>query len=369
MSEGIIAVKNTAPKYLKGAADQTIRGRFWLSYLQKEGRIMLGERSGTVQYWNVKARQPEVRANGDAGQQTFAEFDAYEQLNVNVRGYVATDRLTLKKELMNRDPLAIVDLYGTKIDDLLKSLRDSFGAELYVDGYATGNENRLIGINSFTGYDSNNTVAADIVAKPSDTYGGKSTALGNLGGSWSSDRATSPNANVAKDWPYGNGSSEYDYITPKLINWSSTGWGTNATDFKTNGPLVMRRAKTWCKSTGGNDMAPMCFLLGPDLYDDFLDGLSDRFRQLVEHKSGSDLGFADVINFEGAAVKHEFDCDATEGYGINVQEMSLFSIHDDFFYSYGPEWDTQSLSYLYLVGFFGNLRFNPKHFAKLDNYA
>ncbi len=367
MSEGIIAVKNTAPKYLKGAADQTIRKRFWLSYLRQQGRIKLGD-GGVSCTWNVKARQPEIRQNGDAGQQTFSEHDAYEQLTVDVRGYVGTDRLTLKKKMMNKDPLAIVDLYGTKMDDLVKSLRDNFGGELYVDGNASGNSNRLLGIESFMG-DDGNTVAGDIVANPSDTYAGKSTALGNLGGTWTSALSTSPNATLATDWPYGTGSSEYDYIAPKLINYSSTGWPSAATTWRDNCSVVMRRARTWCKTLGGDDMAPMCHLLSSELYDEFEDYQETKFRNTIPHKSASDLGFPDVLSFNGAMVKQEYDCPAGTGYGVNVGEMLLFSIHDDFFYTEGPEWDTTSLSDLFLVGFFGNLRFNPKHFAKYAAYA
>ena len=187
MAEHTIVVTNTAKKYLKGAADQTIRNRLWLSYLREQGRIKLGA-NGHDLNWNVKARQTTVRADG--------EHDAFEQLTIDVRGYFAGDRLTDKKKVMNRGDLAIVDLYGTKMDDLMKSLRDKFHAELYIDGNATGNEDRLLGIESFCG-DDGATVAADIIANPSDTYAGKSTALANLGGNWSTGIGTSPNATAA----------------------------------------------------------------------------------------------------------------------------------------------------------------------------
>lgn len=368
MSEGIIAVKNTATKFLKGAVDATIRGRFWLSYMREHGRIKIGDSGGVSTTWNVMARQPEVRQNGDAGQQVFAEHDAYEQATIDVRGYVATDRLTLKKKLMNAAPLQIVDLYGTKLENLIKSVTDQFGAELYVDGNATGNSNRLLGLQSFTG--NTTTVAADIVADPSDTYAGLSTALGNLGGSWSTNLSTSPNANEATDWPEGSGSTEYDYFSPKLINYSSTGWGTGGTTWRDNCSLVLRRSRLWTQSTSGFDSAPMLHLLSPSLYAGFEDYMEAKFRVVVPHKASQDLGFEDGLNFSGAIVKQDYDCPADKGFGVNVNEMLLFSIHDDMFYSYGPEWDTKSLSYLYLVGFFGNLRFSsPKYFALYDNFA
>lgn len=369
MSEGIIAVKNTAAKYLKGAADQTIRGYFWLSYLQSQGRIVIGDTGGVSTNWNVMARQPDVRQSGDDAQLVFAEHDAYEQLTIDVRGYHATDRLTEKKKLMNNGPLQIIDLYGTKIENLVKAVTDQFGNELYIDGNASGNENRLCGIESFMG--SSTTVAADLVAKPSDTYAGKSTVLGTLGGSWSTNLTTSPNANVATDWPEGQGSSEYDYLTPKLINYSSSSWGTGGTTWADNCTKVMRRARLWVHHTTGAEKSPMLHLLAPNLYGDFLDSVENKFRFTTTHPVGGDLGFADAINFEGAIVKQDYGCPAGVGYGINANEMLLFNIHDDgsFFKSVGPEYDVKTNSYLYMIYFYGNMRFNPKAFAKYDDYA
>lgn len=361
MSEGLIAVQNTAPQYLKGAADNTIRNRLWLSLLRQAGRIKLGRGSFECT-WNVKFSQPEVRQNGDAGQQTFAEHDAFRQLTLDWRGYVATDRLTLKKKLMNDDDTAIVNLYDTKMEDLVTGLENEFGGQLYVDGNAANNENAIHGIKSFLGYTACTT--ADIIAQPNDTYAGRSTVLGTLGGSWSSDLGTSPNAGLANDWPYGSGGSEYDYLAPKLINYNSTGFPAATAGWSANCTAVLRRARTWCASTGGSDMVPYCHMLGADLYDEFEDHMESKQRLMLPHKGAQDLGFDDVLNFNGAMIKHEFDCPASEGFGVNFGEMILESIHDEFFYSYGPDWDLPSLSYLFLVGFFGNMKCNPKHFAR-----
>lgn len=366
-TEGVIVIKNTAPKYLKGAADQTIRSRFWLSYFQSRGRIKLGDGSYS-QTWNVRARQPEVRQNGDAGQQVFNEHDAYEQLSLDVRGYVATDRMTLKKKLMNKDPFAIVDIYGTKMDNLIGALRDGFSSELYVDGNLSGNSNRIHGIESATAAGGTVT-AADIIAVPGDTYGGKSTALQAIGGRWSANLTTKPNATLATDWPYGSGSSDYDYISPKLINWSSTGWNSGSTAWGANSTFVLRRAKTWSRTLGGDDAAPMVHLLAPNLFDEFMDAQESKQRLIIPHKAAQDLGFDSVMNFEGAMLKSEFDCPANTGYGINIEEMLLYSIHDQFFFSYGPEFTMESLSDLFLVGFFGNMQMNPKHICKYYPYA
>lgn len=370
MSEGLIAVKNTAKKYLKGAADFTIRKRFLWAYMQKHGRIKTGG-SGADCNWNVEAREPEVRQNGDAGQQVFAEHDAYEQLVIDIRGYVATDRLTLKKKLMNDEPLAIVNLYDTKLPKLTKSMRNNLGGELYIDGNAAGNENRLHGLKSFMGRGA--CASTDIVAEPDDTYAGKSTKLKALGGSWSTQLGSGkfPNATIATDWPYGQGTSEYDYIAPKMLNLTSTRWPSGSAVVRDNLPFALRRARTWCSrlTQQDEDDAPFLHLLSSELYDDFEDYMEAKFRVIVPHKGAQDLGFDNVLNFNGSMVKHEFDTPAGEGYGINVNEMSLFTIHDDLFYSFGPDWDMESLSYLFLCGLFGNERYNPRAFSQYGSYA
>lgn len=366
MSEATIVVKNTAKKYIKGSADHTIRKRLLLAALRKEGRIKTGG-SGYDCNWNVRARQHEVRQSGDASQNIFIELDANEQLTVDIRGYKATDVMSFEKKQMNKEPLAIVDLYATKMPELMKDLRDQFGSELYVDGYATGNGKRICGIESFMG-DDGNTIAADIVAKPSDTYAGKATAPGTLGGTWSSVRAVKPNATLATDWPYGNGSSEYDYIAPKLCNYSSTSWQSGDTSWRSNGPEVLRRAKTWCQTLSGGT-TPMLHMLSASLYDEFLDYMEAKYRAITPHKYAEDLGFMDGINYSGSSVQFEFNVPSDVGYGLNIEELSMFTLTDDLFYSEGPHWDMKTQSYLFLVGFLGNMRANPKAFAKYKAYA
>jgi hypothetical protein len=194
--------------------------------------------------------------------------------------------------------------------------------------------------------------------------------LGTLGGSWSTNLSTKPNANVATDWPEGQGSSEYDYLSPKLINYSSSSWGTGGTTWADNATKVMRRSRLWCHHTSGMENAPMLHLLSPGLYGDFLDAQESKSR-FSTHPVGGDLGFSDAINFEGAIVKQDYGCPAGVGYGVNANEMLLFNIHDDgsFFTSKGPEWDIKTNSHLFYVGFWGNMRFNPKAFAKYAAYA
>jgi hypothetical protein len=366
-NEHVAVVKATAPKYFKEASDLTFRRRLWLAMLEKYGQIEYNASSFAC-VWDVEYSQPEVRQYGDQGDQEFNEHDALLQLTCDVRGYTTTDRLTKKKQLMNQGATQIYDLYKKKSENLLKAIRDKFCGELYIDGNLAANANRLLGIESFMG-DDGATVAADIVANPSDTYAGQSTALGANGGNWTTDLTTYPNATAATDWPWGNGDTEYDCLSPLLVNYSSTSWNTSSTDWIDNCEEVLRFAGIACASKNGDDNIPMLHMLDAKLYGDFLNFHAARNRIVLPHKESQDLGFSKTMNFEGAAVHFEFDCPANVGYGITPNNIELFSMENQLFIPDGPEWSIERKGWLYEVGFFGNMRFQPKFFARYAAYA
>ena len=172
--EGI--VKATAPKYLMGAQDLTIRGRLLLSLMRKYDRLRFNE-SGTLVYWDVQMAEQPVESYGDAGLINFEPHDLLSQLTLDWRGYYASDKLTEKQKEMNKGDVAIVNYYDRKIPTLVQSITNKFGNEMLLDGNLAANANRLHGIESFLG--SGTVVVGDLIAKPSDTYAGKATDLGD----------------------------------------------------------------------------------------------------------------------------------------------------------------------------------------------
>ena len=65
----------------------------------------------------------------------------------------------------------------------------------------------------------------------------------------------------------------------------------------------------------------------------------------------------------------DFDVASNTAYGLNVDQMELASLDNVLFASRGPEYDIKTDSWLFMVGFFGNGRYNPKYFAKISNFA
>lgn len=370
--EGILAVKATAPKYLKDASDQTIRNRVLLSFLDSRGKLKFNVDGHTECNWLVQVRDPAIRQYGDSARQTFSEHDAYESLQIDVRGYIGTDKLSHRTSLLNQGKMAIVNHYDTKLGILMRSAKRRIASDIYADGYATGNEQALIGLGSFMKPDAA-VDGDDLVAVPASTaqYGGKSVQLGTFGGTWSSDLAVAdrPSSVISNDWPYGSGSSEYDALTPKMINAGSTRWPSGAAGWKSNCTVIMRRARQWARTLGGDGSEPMLHLLCQEFYSEYQDYQEAKERVVLPHKEASDYGFSQTINFEGAAVVDDYDVPTQKGYGVNIDELMMFTLHDNLFESEGPVWDTVEQAYLFVVRMAGNLRFNPKHHCEYGIYG
>jgi hypothetical protein len=81
------------------------------------------------------------------------------------------------------------------------------------------------------------------------------------------------------------------------------------------------------------------------------------------------MGFADAINQEGVALAYDFEVPSGTCYAFNVQNMELASLDKVLFGYKGPDFSIRDRAYLFYVGFWGNARYRPKHFAKLSAYA
>jgi hypothetical protein len=73
-NEWIGVIHTTAPKYLSGAADNTIRKRLILSLLKQKGRIRFNENSYQCN-WDVEFKEQPVEAYGDGGTLNFSRHD------------------------------------------------------------------------------------------------------------------------------------------------------------------------------------------------------------------------------------------------------------------------------------------------------
>jgi hypothetical protein len=245
---------------------------------------------------------------------------------------------------------------------------DDLNGELFKDGSSAGRENCIHGLETFL--TAGTTVVGDIAGKPDDSYGGYDTDVAGQGGSWSANLSTKPNASIATDWPYGQGDSEYDFNSPKLVNWSSNAFGTSAVTWSANCWRALMTLNGWLSLTGGPDGVPDLCPVASNLWQGFIEYLEVKQRELVPHKEATDLGFGNTLNMNGMGIYPEFDCPADTFYQLNCSKITISCMTPELLWAKGPTEDIRSGgAKLMLVGFFGNAKYQPKFVGKGKNYA
>jgi len=369
MAEWSEVVNTTTAKYLKGAADTTIRNRVIFAMLNRRKRILYNE-SGTSLTWQVKFGMPDVQTY-EGGAIDFQPTDKHRQCSLTWKGYTVPDMMHEKERLMNRGPQALIDRYAKIFPDMETALTDQFGLEFYVNG--TSSTSRFDGIESlFGGTTFGTTAATDKLAQPSVSYGGLSTVPGAIAGAWSANltpTTTMPNAALGTDWPSGQGDPEYGFHSPKLVNWSASTWGTGLTTWLGNCERVLRQTTMWTRNGQGKSGATDLYLMSPTMYVDYLNKQSAKQSIIVPAKELLELGFNGVQQ-EGVELTDDWGCPENTAYGINFDRMWLHMMYDNLFVNKGPEFEMRSQSWLFLLATYGNFRFeSPIFFSKIYNYA
>lgn len=363
------AVNTLTSRYMKGAERETMRKRLFWALLNKRGLIEKGV-GGVDLTWQVRYLQPPVTPYRDAGTVDYQRINEYLRCTLPWRSYVSTQSMTKGEVAMHKGPSNIVDKWKELLPNLKEGVQDKISTELYVDGNATGNTNRFHGLESCLA--AGGTVqATDRIAVPNDNYAGHYTTLGQISGTWSADLPNTagiqPNYTQNCDWPEGNGSTDYDYFAPKLVNYKSTKW-TGQTDFYSNSERAVRQAIAWTRVNNSDECADLV-LLANSLFVDFKNYQSSKMRTIVPAKEANDLGFPNALMFDGAIIDTEFGVPAGVGYGITLNQIDVQSVYPDIFSVDGPTWDPTHLAWLLSVTVMGNLRLRPKGLFKLAAYA
>lgn len=358
MAEFAEVLKINAPKYLKSAFDATLRKRILWAMAKKKGRIKTGYSSHSL-YWQAEVEEVPVQTYGDFGVLDYESHDTHRQYNIAWKGYSATSAITLKQREMNQgDTRLIAEEVAHGIPKLTRSVMNKLSEEFYQDG--TSDPNRFNGIPSFMG--KGTTVVGDKIIQPSDTYAGHSTAVG-VDGTWSSNLGTSPNAAIATDWPDGTGDPEYSWNSPQMWNTVSTAWtGTNT--FAANCERVFREALSYNHVLSGSMGSPdnQFIVMTAAMFNTFRNAIADDRRIMVQHKASQDLGFGEVLNYDGAGMYFDYGVPADTFYGFNWEGLEVAILGKDVLKIITGYQDPRRLADLYAVAVLGNFKFMPKCF-------
>lgn len=314
--------------------------------------------------WKVQYKRSPLIGYADTDTLTFSRRDRWKTAQLDWRGYAITDSMTKQERLKNRSVEAIVKLYDGLARNLMDDIEDQFCDEFYIDGYASGNNKRVHGIESF--FSSVNAQSGNFVGLPQTTYANLSTILGNYGGLWNSSSSTGT-------WPIGTGDAHFDFWTPLAVDYTNTAWAASTKTWANTALEAIRFGVIHARKNKSKRGMLDFIMLNDELLRLFLQIQDVKERIMVDRGEKSSglvaLGFKDVINFEGTDITTEYGTPANVGYGWNAEQMELRSMQGQLFVPEGPDYDVASKSWRFSIDFFGNLVFNPRYFLKFKNYS
>jgi hypothetical protein len=366
VSGHINSVRDLAPRYWKGISDLTVRNFLTFYNLRKWGSLTFNARSHS-QVWNARVKQPTILPAVDNQPIEFVNWDTDIQYYIGIKGYRGSDFLPEQEYLQAQGaPEQITNRYERKSKEIAQATQERLSHSFWKDGNVAANAYDFTGIKTPLAYTAGTTGAADLVGQPSGSYAGQSCVLGNLGGSWSSNMATKPNANLAKDWPFGQGSSEYDGTSPLIVNYAATGWGTGATDWATNAVAATSYAQTAMLHRGGSSMvgAKTQVAMASEMFTDFKNSFRENNRQIMPFTDG-DLGYpGETLMVDGMVYSMDYAIPTGEAYMYLPQYLEAFFLHNDIYGVMGPEYSIPHVGYLYYISTYGNFKFLPKYLCR-----
>ena len=360
------SIATTIVNHLKEEEIASLRKYKVFAALEGSGNVRTNM-SGRGFDWELQYRNHTPTGNNGETARVFARQNLWKNAELEYRGAQVTDAIYKKEMLENRGAQALVNVAGKMSNRLLTSMEQYLAKEWVVDGYASGNELRFHGIESFMG--TNGTInvstgaqrsanAADPFAYPSDTYAGLSTTLGAYGGSQKSGV-----------WPNGEADPEFDFNSPTIVNYTSSYFG--GTTWEANCVKAVREAIHQTRRNDTLEDQVDMVLLDRRLFIDFLNTLDAKERVIVSKQNGlRSYGFTDVFELDGVEISSENSVPANTGYGLAMGNMELLCMEGQLLNSEGPFYDEITQQYRYVVSMLGNLKFkSARNFFKLAALA
>lgn len=360
----------TIARHLRTVEDDTVRRRLLLRRMESLGNILY-DMGGDTFDWRVRWRDHDMEVNNGEQAVTFDRTDLWKKASLDWGGYIVKDSYTLREKHQNKGTEAIVKWVGKTSSEMMKSIRQKFPAEFFVDQSATGNSDRLVGLESM--FAQTQTVkisdgsyeaysAADVVGAPNDTYAGLSTKLGNYDGTWNTQ------SGVDSTWPFGNGDAAYDFWSPVIVNYVSTEWAGATNTWAANAIKSTRFAidavNHRCEAGMGADLV----LLSSGMYRQWKNQFDQYQKVEVINNKDDNWGFGETMTFDdGVRVTADFDVTPGVGYVLSMSNMEYHSVFpDQLFLAEGPDYSIEARAWRFLISALGQIKFaSPKHFAKL----
>jgi hypothetical protein len=361
------------PKWIKAVEDIVMRKTFLFRRIKQGGRVE-NEPGGYEMIWNMKVRLPEVEGFDNHQGISFSPISKEIQFRSGFRNFRASDAMSWLDGVINQGPTAFRRLVNDKAKDLRAAMERDMEAGVYRDGDLPVNILKPHGIES--GLGAGTCTSADKIAAPSDTYANQSTVLATNGGFWSADLGTPNNASLANDWPDGNGDTDYDCTSPKLINTNTLAWGLGTTNHADNLYRAISQGLTWMAVTSDDKGTPDLCPTDSHSFQRMRETQEAKMRLTMPVASGVDLGMpgsAGSLNLDGLTIYPDFWCPVQTSYLLRSDQVSIVNRlgGGNLFESHGPvEIPHMMFAKVWAILASCNLKFRSmRYFGKIHPFA
>ena len=366
------SIGTTLTLHLKEEEQTTFRRYKVFAALQANGNVAMNQ-GGRGFDWQVRYRNVPVSTYTGESPRVFSRSALWQRANLPYRGYSVQDQITKREMLENRGQAQLIDVAGKMSNRLRESIEQHLSREVFIDGTASGNENRWHGLESM--FAVNGTVnkddgtqrtanAADPFGFPNDEYAGLKTGLGQYAGSQLATGA----------WPAVPVDPEYDFWSPLVCNYTSTYFGTAASTpmltWRQNSVEAIRLAVNHAKRNDTKENQIDMILLDRAMYIEFLNRLDSRERAIVTKTNGlKSYGF-DTVEIDGIEVASDYGCPAGVGYALSIGNMEMKVMTGQLLEAEGPFYNEELSAYRYSVSCLANIKMkSPRNFVKFAALA
>jgi hypothetical protein len=368
------SIGTTLTLHLKEEEQTTFRRYKVFAALQANGNVAMNQ-GGRGFDWQVRYRNVPVSTYTGESPRIFSRSALWQRANLPYRGYSVQDQISKREMLENRGQAQLIDVAGKMSNRLRESIEQHLSKEVFIDGEASGNENRWHGLESMfgtggtvnvsTGARESTARAADPFGWPLDTYAGLNTALGAYAGSQLSSSGS---------WPAVPVDSEYDYWSPLVCNYTSTYFGTaastNLLTWRQNCIEAIRLSVNHAKRNDTKENQIDMILLDRAMYVEFLNRLDARERAIVTKTNGlKSYGF-DTVEIDGIEVASDYGCPSGVGYALSIGNMEMKVMTGQLLEAEGPFYNEELSAYRYSVSCLANIKMkSPRNFVKFAALA
>jgi len=362
------SIGTTLTLHLKEEEQTTFRKFKVFAALQANGNVAMNQ-GGRGFDWQVRYRNVPVSSYTGESPRVFARHALWQRANLPYRGYSVQDQISKREMLENRGPAQLIDVAGKMASRLQESMEQHLSKEVFVNGYASGNESRWHGLESM--FSVNGTVnvstgaqrtanAADPFGFPNAEYAGLKCGLGQYAGS-----QLAPGS-----WPAVAVDPEYDFWAPLVCNYTSTYFGGATATWKDQCIEAIRTSVNHAKRNDSKENAIDMILLDRTLYIQFLTRLDSRERAIVTKTNGlKSYGF-DAVEIDGIEVSSDYGCPAGTGYALSIGNMEMKVMTGQLLEAEGPYFNEELSAYRYAVSVLANIKMkSPRNFVKFAALA